>query len=78
MLTVSILTENAAFEPPETGRECARILRNIADAFERETFDGSARFIVRAADVNGNGCAVADYEPEPGAGADAQRGTDAR
>jgi hypothetical protein len=67
MLQISVMTDGDAFEPPATGRECARILRNFAAAFECGAFDGSARFIVRAADANGNGCAVADYEPEPDA-----------
>ena len=47
-VTISIQCENAAFEEPDSGRELARILRQLAEQFEDGQVPGTLR------DVNGN------------------------
>lgn len=55
MLIVTINTDNAAFDDGKLHSEVARILRDIAKAFEAGVLNGKAR------DVNGNSVATFSY-----------------
>lgn len=60
MMEVTIKTENAAFSDGNCEQECARILREVADALDRGKLQGTTR------DANGN--RVGDWYldlPEP-------------
>lgn len=51
MLTLSVRTDNAAFEGENLDHECARILRRIAARIEQGDYTSKAQTV---ADANGN------------------------
>lgn len=51
MITITIRTENAAFQSSDYGPEIARLLHQVADAYE---VDGGPYRFARLFDSNGN------------------------